>query len=173
MNYEIAYNKATETLNREINLLFQRLNFFLIATAFLLTAFATIVAGGRNSDLLSINYVIAAAGFIYSSLIATTNYLNTRIIYGIGVYIRGLEKKDFAQEVKQSLLPSYAINRIVKGLINKKSGFSLVCPMIKSCSNVVFNLKKINDESVGNHTYIVPCLFSLVWLALIVFLLFR
>lgn len=170
MKYEMAYMKATETLNRDINLLFQRLNFFLVATAFLLTAFATIVAVGANSSLLNINYIIGVAGFVYSFLIAITNHLNTRIIYSIGEYIQDLETKVFAEEAEMALLPSRKISQIAKNSINKPSGLCLAFSMVGSCFNLVFNLRKIREESVANHTYVVPFFFSIVWLLMLIFL---
>lgn len=171
MRYEVAYNKAVEILNRDTALLFQRLNFFLIATAFLIAAFATVLTVGTGSILLNIDYILSAAGFVYSLLLAATNYLNTRIIWQIGEYIRNLEDKDFGDVVEQGQEPYKRIDQIVKGSMNRRTTFSLIPSMVGSVFTVIGNPSKTARESVADHTYIVPLLFVVVWLALFVFLL--
>ncbi|MCJ7792190.1 MAG: hypothetical protein MUP49_07285, partial [Dehalococcoidia bacterium] len=42
---EIAYRTATDLYNKELDRLFQRVNFFLLGTSFLIVAFVTLLKG--------------------------------------------------------------------------------------------------------------------------------
>lgn len=68
-------------------MLFQRLNFFLIATAFLITALASVVSSNRfcpNAEhdvyLVYLAHAIIIVGFLLACFFSVTNYLNARLV---------------------------------------------------------------------------------------------
>lgn len=171
MNYEIAYNKAIEMIDRDIKLLFQRLNFFLIAMGFLLAAFATIFVVDESPELITVKYIIVVVGFLLSLLFATINYLNTWIIWRIGQYIRELENQDFKELVEEGNQPYQRVNQIVLDSMNRNHIFALTWEMIRSVWDVIFNPRKKAREGVADHTYIVPLLFAFIWVIIFIALL--
>jgi len=170
MNYETAYNKAVEVRHRDIGLLFQRLNFFLIATAFLIAAFATVLTVGTDSKLIRVDYALTLVGFVFSLVYATTNYLNTRIIRKINDYIRELEGRDFSAIVEQGQGPYQRIDEIAQQ--EMKRGKRLLLDMLISALTLVYNPRGTARESVADHTYLIPLLFAGVWLGLFIWLFF-
>ena len=167
MNYEIAYNKAIELLDRDIKLLFQRLNFFLIATAFLLAAFGAVV--GDDTILRWIGLIIAVTGILFSLLFASINYLNTRIIWKIGRYVRYLEGRDFTAPVTKGQEPYNKIYKLVKTEMRSRKNLWLLVPqMFKSMITLWKKPKVAGERSVADHTYIVPFFFMFVWILLLI-----
>jgi hypothetical protein len=60
------------------------------------------------------DYIISSVGFVYSVVLATANYLNTKIIRKIGDYIRELEGSDLHDMVKIDERPYQHVEKIVQ-----------------------------------------------------------
>jgi hypothetical protein len=172
MYYKEAYDKATGILDRDVKLLFQRLNFFLVAMAFLVAGFAAVFGAGQNSRaLLNIDYVISGAGFFASIFFASINYLNTRIIRQTGRYIRELEGMKFGELVDDTHMPYARVEQIVQEEMNRRTTLILLPLMLRQLFNVLFRPRHAAKENIADHVYIVPLGFSLFWLCLIAFLI--
>lgn len=134
-------------------LLFQRLNFFLISTSFLISAFVLIVINpgfGTVPRLLELSYIVVLVGFVLSSLFSIINYMNSRIL---GLY------KDLAlSQTKYS--NHYAA---IQSVFDKLGGFwGLILGIIKDMINIFIH--PINMRTPGFHTWLIPILFSIFWL---------
>jgi len=172
MTYETAYNKAIETCNRDIKLLFQRVNFFLIATAFMIAAFTTLLTVGIDSRVVYLDYVLSLAGLGFSMLFATTNYLNTIVIRQIGQYILELESHDFNTPLIKGLEPHQKIDQIVQKSMDRGKIWSLIFEMfVKGIWTLIMNPRESARTNIVSYSYIVPLFFAIVWLALFIFLL--
>ncbi len=152
MNWETAYNTAIGIVNRDINLLFQRLNFFLITTAFMFAAFGTILTVGQNSDLTKFGYILCVGGLAYSILLASTNFLNSGIIHQIEEYIRDLENMDCSQKVQPQDQPYTRLNEIIKDSRKHSTELHLFPGMIKSMWNLPVNTSSYTG-TIAEHTY--------------------
>lgn len=169
MNNQAAYEKAIDILDRDTKLLFQRLNYFLVATAFLLAAFGAIFTA-ENSEL-SIGIALTVAGFGFSILFSCINFLNTKIIWKISVFIRELENTDFQEEAAKKNRPYNKIYRIVKAEMNLKTILLLIPNLLLSVLRLIFRTKKAGSENTADHVYIVPLFFAVIWLVLLILLL--
>ena len=73
--------------DKELDRLFQRVNFFLIGTAFLITAFVALVSSeafgmslhSHSYNLLILAHSVGAAGFYLALFFAVMNYCNARV----------------------------------------------------------------------------------------------
>jgi hypothetical protein len=133
-------------LYHQQDLLFDRLNFFLISTAFLIGAFAVIVSTNGYADaeklayLRYLSYAVVVSGLLLSSIYFVTNYYNSTALKAGLTPSKGNDLAD--------------LNKWTEGLFKSAS--------LPSFSNRFF----ISIFAVGMNpqTYIVPLLFILFWL---------
>jgi len=71
---KLEYDKALEIRYREVDLLFQRFNFFMAGMSFIVAAFAAIVATDQTGDLASASRAIAVLGVVLSSVFTAMNF---------------------------------------------------------------------------------------------------
>jgi hypothetical protein len=164
------YERFYDTLNTEIGLLFQRLNYFLVASAFLVTAFATVLTTNNclTSHQFNLAFLINLTGFYLSVFFAATNYLNIIIIQKKSSFIKKLKVNPKLYMNSSSI---HATEDIIKNTIWKKkfknSQQRLVCNMLVD----TFKFFIIQNHASGNefapHTYLVPLGFSLFWLIIL------
>ncbi|HUV46244.1 MAG TPA: hypothetical protein VMW45_04175 [Dehalococcoidia bacterium] len=182
MKRQQVYDELVKARDKNIALLFQRLNFFLIATAFLIAGFVTSYAAARSDtlpDLVCISYVLIATGIGLSFFFAFVNFLNTRILFYMGLSIKELEKKNLEEEVGEDEFPSKLrdnnVNKVMsKGLwrlLGEKccelGALSLV--LIFRCSSQAVRQKA--QQSVASHVYVVPLGFTIMWITLLIIVL--
>ena len=80
------HRDLSDIFHTNLNLQFGRLNFFLISTAFLIGAFATVVTIGskeENYDIDVLAHAIAAAGYYLALFFTVTNLLNANLLAGM------------------------------------------------------------------------------------------
>jgi len=71
----------TRRLDAEIDRVFQRLYYFLVASAFMLGGFATLVTGTPESGSRSLSWILVVAGGLLSILFWAMNTWNCRIVH--------------------------------------------------------------------------------------------
>lgn len=173
MKYEVAYRTAVEHNWNSIGWLFQRLNFFLIATAFLITAFVASLSYGP------ISLALCGTGLALSLVFTILTYHNTKIIAGISEYIRELESKNPEDDVPETELPSLKTVEIVNKLMVGQGPWTLIWELLceirayllvyvfrKSENGYTEDVNRVK-RSIAPHTYAIPLFFFLVWLALL------
>ncbi|MBA2084202.1 hypothetical protein DMTZ50_0003 [Dehalococcoides mccartyi] len=165
-----------DTLNSEIDLLFQRLNYFLIASSFLVTAFATLLVAAKGcmaGDQLVLAFLINAVGFYLSLFFAIINYLNTRIIWQKGKYLRDIEN---TSEVISRISPNSTSEEIVLqkvwGEELNHSQFTLILNMVKEIRDFFFGPSKASKSGLAPHTYLIPLGFGVFWAILFAMIIY-
>ncbi|AGG08452.1 hypothetical protein SDC9_07180 [bioreactor metagenome] len=164
-----------DSLNSEINLLFQRLNYFLVASSFLVTAFATILVAANgciDGGQLVLAFMINAVGLYLSLFFVVINYLNTRIIWQKGKYLRDTEN---TPEVIYRINPNSKSEEIVLqkvwGEELNHSQFKLILNMIKEAWDFFFGPGKASKSGLVPHTYLIPLGFGVFWAVLFVMII--
>ena len=166
MKYELAYKTVVEAKNREASLLFQRVNFFLIGTAFLITGFATLTSNWNcesSCRILTLAYIINVAGLYLSIFFIIINFLNTRILRGIGDYLVDLENS-FDENKEVPMTPSIRIKEIVELSVSeiygickfRKAFWDELCAIVRSPTDV-------SRKTLAPHTWIVPLGLAVFW----------
>lgn len=179
MNYETALRMAIESFDNNVKLLFQRVNYFLVATAFLVTGFATSLGISLQYDLSSIAaiaYAMLAAGICLSAFFMIINYLNTYMLLLLTRYIRYLERHPSEERVPDRILPSQ-ITQLVVNKIHRRGLWRLIgqCSyeLLVLVRVMVFHRRSGNNmeaanRSLASHTYLIPMGFLVLWVVFLI-----
>ena len=101
----IAYQECGGFVRQHESMLFQRLNYFLVAIAFLVAGFVELAASSTqhhaNSLLAGLAILVGAAGFLISWLFTAINYLNGRTLTRAYVLAEHLEKQLFVDKTSE------------------------------------------------------------------------
>lgn len=132
---------SNENNNTELDRLFQRVNFFLIGTAFLITAFARVITyydtlTKPGFEIMALANGINAVGFYLAVFFTVTNYWNAVIIRKMG---------------KRKHQPDYTMRSLLKEMSEDLGSL----------------IKKPFDISKGHpapHAWLVPMGFCIFWL---------
>jgi len=172
MRYSVAYDKALEISKNMEDSLLQRLNFFLVGTAFLIAGLATLMAGdtvtGLNPGQLRLAYIINALGLYLSLFFTVINFLNIEFLLCFGKYIRDLEKrvKERKDKLHITQLPPAAKAEAI--LQSKIEGFPwrLLRRLFRQLHLLVSDIGEGAKGGKVHHTFVVPVIFVGVWLAI-------
>jgi hypothetical protein len=143
MKYEAAHRIAIEHNWNSISWLFQRLNFFFVGMAFLITAFVA------SLPYRLISFVLGGTGLLLSVGFWIIISANNRLILKNSEYIRSLESKDPDNDVEVTELPSLRLKEIANSP-------GLWKPMLRV------------KGAVAPHANWIPLLFIVVWVALLI-----
>jgi hypothetical protein len=182
----LRYEKSLEIYYHEMDLLFQRFNFFMAGMSFLIVAFATIVASDYSHSL---RIAIMGLGIIISLIFALINWLAARTIRRFDKdSLSIVEKEVFTNKPKEQLNSNPA-----------KDKSEATCPMKETCP-IIINLIKCkhfqgDGKTASNggpfneirryatdnrcikwfderfpilHTWFIPILFACFWIAMLV-----
>jgi len=126
--------------SEELNRIFQRVNYFLVGTAFLITAFATIIASDNfftpKFELVALAHVVNGVGFYLAIFFTITNYWNVKIL---------------KQQSINQCQPKYTLQSLISEMLGDS------CHLLKR----PFDLSKGHPAP---HTWLVPMGFSISWL---------
>jgi hypothetical protein len=171
-NWDSYRNHIQEQINHSISLLFQRFNYFLLMTSFLMIAFVTIVLSNRFTGDLSNKYsvialVIGVLGFLLSYLFSIINFMNTKIIHDMGLFLRKAISSgsintlpSFDSHVSDRLVPQHRFGIKYFPLVYLNTvafifGATLEHPFTKT--------KTAGYMDVAPHTWLTPILIAFVW----------
>jgi len=159
--FKLFYETAFQLQRREVELLFQRFNFFLIGTAFLITAFAAVVVSQNFTEspcnnLVLLAHAINAVGYYIAFFFTIANYLNTRTINKLGDYIRGLEDGNFPAP------PHLSLELSVRQLRSKP--LCLIIDMCKNFGSIFISPFDFSKHHPAPHTWLIPSGFVLFWI---------
>ena len=169
-----AYTTAAQLYNKELDRLFQRVNFFLIGSSFLIVAFVTLLRSALcfGSFHYVLFYLVNMAGFLLSVFFTITNFRMALFLAKMLDYLGDLENPETAKQ----MFPYHRTKRFENGL--KKLGFcSLMSELVtalaqlvriwcRPCRKPIDKLCKRAseaDELVAEHTWLVPFGFIHFW----------
>jgi molybdopterin-binding protein len=140
-------NGPTQILHHEVGSLFSRLNFFLVATAFLIAVLVTAAFDGHKSwPFVFLLHAIAAAGFLVSLLFMLTNYLNARLIKAIREKLENDESLNY-KELRYIMRERWSLSSLGKDFID-----------------FVKNPVKHSRDNPASHAWVLPLGFVFFWL---------
>lgn len=147
MDDEKAYEKAMYLREGEVNRLFDRVNFFLAATAFLIGGISALLGGGMAPQFLPFFYLICTVGALLSIFFFVMNRHNAQIISDIDKYVKELEH-----------------NLVETGPMRPFHG---VGPLTK-IGDLVGSATPgwLTGVGIGPHTWMLPAGFVLVWVVI-------
>ena len=172
MRYSVAYDKALEISKNMEDSVLQRLNFFLIATAFLIAGLATLVASGNDAGLtirqLTLAYIINALGLYLSLFFTAINFHNIDILTDFGGYIRTLEQGLVKRRDKLHITepPPATKAEDIANLKMKGFPWSLLGRLFRQLYSQIASPHEAAKGGKTNHTFLVPLLFVVVWLVI-------
>lgn len=158
------YRNAIENLRHQENLLFNRLNYFLAGSAFMVTAYAALAVGIKHwapsQSIVLLTYLVNGAGFYLAIFFSVINYLNIKIIEALSEQIikwqKGYETHQFQKWTDSS--------EIIRTEVVEKEFHNDVFRMI---SGPVQGLAKFVSEpfhpAVAPYTYILPLCLAIFW----------
>lgn len=160
MPTEYQLRERLSWLRQETQLLFQRLYYFLVAIAFLVTAFAAIVSSdkfslnGDNLYLLLIAFVICATGYLLSFFFAVVNHLSSVSIPKLGLNLYIESPHDFWDWTDMPWSQEHGV----------LEGRSLFRDIIQATTTPLDTNRE--KRRFAPHTYLVPTGFMILWVIL-------
>jgi hypothetical protein len=165
-------NHIQEQINHQESLLFQRFNYFLLMTSFLMIAFVTIVLSSKFTADLSDNYsvialVIGIVGFLLSYFFSIINFINVKIIHDIGLFLRKVISSgnintlpSFGSHVSNKIVPQHRFRIKYFGSVYLNTiafifRTTLESPFAKT--------ETAGYMDVAPHTWLTPMLIAFVW----------
>lgn len=190
MEFGMAYHRANEILDREIKLLFQRFNIFLIGTGILFAAYATVVINNELSVSIysrNIPTLAASLGLGLSIFTGSINYLNSRIIVKISNYVSLLEgipgtiqSVDNEESITQNnicliedtaILPQNQISNITQTMVSKGNLLRIIPPFFiaELLGNIYLKIKdpRVPLITTSQYAFFLPFLLANVWLGVL------
>jgi hypothetical protein len=156
----------------DTTLLFQRLNYFLLSTSFLLTAFIALINSSKffldfQNSYFWIAQTICFIAFVVSIGFSIVNFINARIIYDVLKCLRDLETSNDSYLFKEN--KPYFNNYMDELVKNKR--FSYKYLVIVFVYTIAFITQTKIDSSdngiflkdVAPHTWLVPILVAFLW----------
>lgn len=162
-------NYVAEQIRHEVSLVFQRFNYFLLMTSFLIVAFVTLITSqgltlplDYSSRLSWIATTIAAAGFLLSYSFSVVNWMNARLIHEMGLF---LEKVDSGFSMPS--FTSYVSHLVPQHGFKFWYFFTIQYDLWKSFGGFarLGRGKTASARDVAPHTWMTPMFFALVWIA--------
>jgi len=159
------YYGAMDILHTNLKLLYDRLNFFLVATAFLIGALVAAVVEShffnmeihKALPLIILLHLIAAVGFILALLFTGMNYMNAKMIAGMQCNL--MESEDPSKFEKHP----YAW---VKGIIETKWRATPSELLEKDLKGFICSPLTYSKDNPSAHTWFIPLIFVIFWVLL-------
>lgn len=143
-------------------------------TSFLIIAFVTVVTVKTDGSTLVpsdklywVALTISIVGFFLSYGFSMTNFLNARMIYEMGLFLRRVNESK-----EQNSLPHF-VDYVSKCLVRKyKFGIRYVCDV--PYQTIVFlvallpyvKTKGVDYKDQAPHTWLIPMVFAFVWIVI-------
>jgi disulfide bond formation protein DsbB len=157
------YKTALQLRDGEVDRLFQRVNFFLIGTAFLIAALVSLVIAKNFADsepLVVFAYLLTSVGLGLSILFTISNYVNDRTIRKLWDMIQDIEAGNVPH-------PGVVTNLMEKAENDKLGIFSFVSEFSGSCWSASGNPFAVAGGSLKisvPHSWAIPFSFTFFWI---------
>jgi len=173
MQYRVAYDKALEISKDMGESLLQRVNFFLIGTAFLIAGLATLVATSNDVGLdgyrLNLAYVINALGLYLSLFFAVINSLTMAVMADFSEYVKEeLEEKLIAGKGDRTITDSTPFTSAEEITNSNMQPFpwKLLKNPFRQLYLLFTDSKQSVKEAKTHHALLLPVLFVIGWIAI-------
>ena len=173
MKYSVAYDKALEISKDMGESLLQRVNFFLIGTAFLIGGLAALVATSNDGSLdgywQNLAYIINALGLYLSLFFAVINSFSMAVLADFSKYVKGeLEEKLMAGKEDATITGSTPLTRAEE--ITNSNMQPFPWKLLKNPFRQLYLLftdpKQSVKEAKTHHALLLPVLFVVGWIAI-------
>jgi hypothetical protein len=165
------YKASLRLREGELNRLFQRVNFFLISTAFLIAALATLITSKNFVESIPLQgfaYLLTVVGLSLSILFTASNYLNDRTIRKLWEKIKDIEA-DYPPQ------PSLIIWLDTDTKNEKLKLTKVICELFEQLRSVrhhPFSALGGSKMVAVPHTWLIPFGFIFFWVGAIAFIPF-
>jgi hypothetical protein len=166
MENQSTENKKLNYIYHQERLIFQRLNYFLIGMAFLITAFASLVVGIKiftmHQVVLNLILIIFFTAYFLSYFFTFANYLMSQIISSLNRAYMDNPNEEFIDFIKY---PSEKDKKIEKlrckfiWFFIRDSYYGLTRPF------------SIEGQHTAQHTWLIPAAFVLMWISVWIFVI--
>lgn len=175
------YTSTQDLLKSETALLFQRFNYFLLGTSFLIAAFAAVIiainSGNTTPDtpkLTYLAYIINMSGIWLSWTFAVINLLSVNVTYEFSSHLQRMELSLFNENILKTY-PYTTIGEIqIKDQVSPEYVVSIgarLCILVQNMFYPKFRLTKKGKKAPLNHTWIIPAAFMILWAVIWIFVL--
>ncbi len=166
-------NYIAEQIRHEQSLLFQRFNYFLLITSFLIIAFITVLASDifawiNPQRLYWIAQTIAIVGILLSYSFSLVNLLNARLINDMGFFLNNVNcswtryfQPHFMFHVSYILVPKYRFG--IKNIFEIHYHFWV---FIKNLIKRSGKTENLSYYDLAPHTWLTPLFITFVWIGL-------
>lgn len=142
--------EAQNYLRHQEALIYQRLNYFLVGNAFIMTAFATLVVGyfTKNCHLGVFVYLIALLGIIVSSCFLYSTRVNSEHLKKLYSFVENIEKNTNVNENTQ--VYSFLIKKFLRkpNSNNIKEKRKIISEIIEFTKSLLKNPDGVNNDDV-------------------------
>jgi hypothetical protein len=170
-------NHIQERIDHNTSLLFQRFNYFLLVTSFLMIVFVILITSDRYvpcawNDYAKIAIAISIVGFLLSYLFSIVNFINVRLIYAMGWFLgNGTDSQNihtlrrFDRYVSNKLVPllRFRIEYFWSVYLNT---IAFIFSTILKFPFVDMDAKKTGYMDEAPHTWVAPILIAYAWLVI-------
>jgi len=167
---KIIYQESGNFVRQHESMLFQRLNYFLVAISFLAAGFVELAASSaqRNANplVMGLAVLVGVTGFLISWFFTAINYFNGTTLIKAYEFAEQVEG-DFLSKASDLSEPKHLYHYINKDMLasgNHKFDLkTLLYDSIVASMRSKFNTKE--GEPRAPHTWIIPYCFIWFWLA--------
>jgi hypothetical protein len=162
------FKTALQLREGEMNRLFQRVNYFLVGTAFLIAALVTLIVSTHFKDVFALQlfaYLLTSVGLGLSVLFTFSNYINDRLIRIIWELIKNIE---VGKGPESSVITWFhgEVENDIKSLIIKL--IHDLCVVFTHPFSIVKNSKSVSVP----YTWLIPFGFVFFWIGAIIIVSF-
>jgi len=163
LSLEDSYKTANQWREGETTRLFQRVNYFLIGTAFLISPLIILILSSnfrRSLALILLAYLLILVGFGISLVFTVSNYLNDQIIRRISKYIMDIE---IGAEVDPHFVTKL-VDGNSKACLKQFIGefFSELCDVITHFW-LPADPRESKHNGTASMTWLLPSMFMIFW----------
>lgn len=156
------YEEAEHYFYNELDFLFKRFNFFLVATAFLAMAFVAVVTSDTKG-LIQLAHAMATLASFLSIAFFVINYLNVKVVKIRSDYLRDEVPK---LDAKLSL---FALHRRMGDYLNERIKREInATQLFHDFLGDLWRLRdplELSKEEPACHTWVIPLVFYAFWFA--------
>jgi hypothetical protein len=169
---KVVYKTAVDSAQHLESLLFDRLNYFLAGSAFLVTAYAALAVSVKHlsnySSILRLTYLVNGTGFYLSIFFAIINYLNTRVIGAIFSCIKNLELDNIKDEnLKAGNYFNYQdamVETVIADDFSHNTFLLIIGPLRGLWRFLKQPFQHESKDTEAPHTYMIPLALAAFWL---------
>lgn len=157
------YEQGLHYFYNELDLLFRRFNFFLVASSFLITSLAVLVTANKDSvvtydTLTRLIYAVIVFGGVISVAFGAINYINAKVVGKRGDFLKS--QPSINTESSLSSLYESVYERIKNEITPAKWLKGLPCDFLRALTCPL----AFSQKEPASHTWVIPFFFYVLWM---------